>query len=136
LFANIIETIKHTVEVFQPFRAGTLEPPLTADPVDLSSVDGIILFDCAIRIGLNTGPVVAGVIGKRKFSYDLWGDAVNVASRMESHGLPGRIHLTESTYRLLEHAHSFESRGAIDIKGKGAMNTFLNSGGSDSDGTK
>ena len=81
-----------------------------------------------LRIGLNTGPVVAGVIGKRKFSYDLWGDAVNVASRMESQGLPGRIHLTESTYRLLEHSHSFEGRGAIEIKGKGALNTYLYSG--------
>jgi class 3 adenylate cyclase len=69
--------------------------------------------------------VVAGVIGKHKFSYDLWGDAVNVASRMESHGLPGRIHLAESTYCLLKHAHSFESRGAIEIKGQGAMNTYL-----------
>ncbi len=82
-----------------------------------------------LRIGLNTGPVVAGVIGKHKFSYDLWGDAVNVASRMESHGLPGRIHLTESTYRLLEHAHSFESHGAIEIKGKGTMKTYLYAGG-------
>ncbi|PTY06758.1 hypothetical protein DB346_00395 [Verrucomicrobia bacterium LW23] len=78
-----------------------------------------------LRIGLNTGPVVAGVIGKRKFSYDLWGDAVNTASRMESHGLPGRIHLSESTYRLLEHAHTFESRGKIEIKDKGGMNTYL-----------
>lgn len=81
-----------------------------------------------LRIGLNTGPVVAGVIDKHKFSYDLWGDAVNVASRMESHGLPGRIHLTESTYRLLEHKHAFECRGAIEVKGKGAMKTYLYAG--------
>ena len=69
--------------------------------------------------------MVAGVIGKHKFSYDLWGDAVKIASRMESHGLPERIHLAESTYCLLEHAHSFESRGVIEVKGQGAMNTYL-----------
>lgn len=84
--------------------------------------------DLALRIGLNTGPVVAGVIGKRKFTYDLWGDAVNVASRMESHGVPGRIHLTESTYRLLKEAHSFECRGEIAVKGLGAMKTYLDAG--------
>jgi class 3 adenylate cyclase len=81
-----------------------------------------------IRIGLNTGPVVAGVIGKRKFSYDLWGDAVNVASRMESNGIPGRIHVSQSTYDLLKDTHAFDSRGTIEIKGKGPMNTYLYSG--------
>lgn len=78
-----------------------------------------------LRIGINTGPVVAGVIGIKKFSYDLWGDAVNVASRMESHGVIDRIQVSETTYELLRHKYVFESRGQIDIKGRGAMKTYL-----------
>jgi class 3 adenylate cyclase/CheY-like chemotaxis protein len=78
-----------------------------------------------LRIGINTGTVVAGVIGLRKFSYDLWGDAVNVASRMESQGLPGRIQVTEATYRLLAHRYEFEQWGKVNIKGKGEMITYL-----------
>ncbi|MCB1171986.1 MAG: FIST C-terminal domain-containing protein [Leptospiraceae bacterium] len=78
-----------------------------------------------LRIGINSGSVVAGVIGSNKFSYDLWGDTVNVASRMESHGLPGRIHLADSTKILCEGQFRFESRGEIAIKGKGSMQTWL-----------
>lgn len=77
-----------------------------------------------IRIGINTGVVVAGVIGRRKFIYDLWGDAVNVASRMESSGQPGSIQVTEATYERLKHQYVFEKRGAIEIKGKGIMETY------------
>lgn len=77
------------------------------------------------RIGLCSGPVVAGVIGRRKFIYDLWGDTVNTASRMESHGSPGRIHVTESTYRIVEDRYSFSCRGKTYIKGKGDMVTYL-----------
>lgn len=81
-----------------------------------------------IRIGINTGIVVAGVIGKKKFIYDLWGDAVNVASRMESHGIPGYIQVTEATYQKLKHKYIFEKREEIHVKGKGKMTTyFLNS---------
>jgi adenylate cyclase len=78
-----------------------------------------------IRIGLCSGPAVAGVIGIRKFAYDLWGDTVNTAARMESHGMPGHIHVTESTYRLLRDRYSFEDRGVIDVKGKGPMRTYF-----------
>lgn len=78
-----------------------------------------------LRIGINTGPVVAGVIGLKKFSYDLWGDAVNIASRMESHGVPDRIHVSEATYLKLKHLYRFESRGAIKVKGRGLMQTYL-----------
>lgn len=77
-----------------------------------------------IRIGINTGPVVAGVIGTKKFIYDLWGDTVNVASRMESQGNPGKIQVTQATYEILQHKFLFVGRGAIAVKGKGEMTTY------------
>ena len=78
-----------------------------------------------IRIGMHTGSVVAGVIGLQKFTYDLWGDTVNIASRMESHGLPGKIQVSQQTYQRLRHKFILEKRGEISIKGKGMMTTYL-----------
>ena len=78
-----------------------------------------------LRIGINSGSVVAGVMGTKKFIYDLWGDAVNTASRMESQGIPGKIQVTESTYQLLSEQYIFEPRGSIYVKGKGNMITYF-----------
>jgi class 3 adenylate cyclase len=78
----------------------------------------------SLRIGIHTGPVVAGVIGIRRFTYDLWGDTVNVASRMESQGEPERIQVTEAVYNRLKNGYNFEQRGSIAVKGKGDMMTY------------
>lgn len=81
--------------------------------------------ELSIRIGINTGPVIAGIIGTKKFIYDLWGDTVNTASRMESHGIPGCVQVTEATYKHLKLQYRFEERGTIKVKGKGPMNCYL-----------
>lgn len=81
-----------------------------------------------LRIGINTGSAIAGVIGTKKFIYDLWGDAVNTAARMESHGISGAIQVTKSTYDILQHKYRFTDRGIIHIKGKGDMHTYLLTG--------
>ena len=84
-----------------------------------------------VRIGISSGAAVAGIIGKRKFFYDLWGDVVNTASRMESTGVVGRIQVSDSTKRHLGEHFKLEERGTIDVKGKGEMHTwFLNSSNS------
>jgi class 3 adenylate cyclase len=79
----------------------------------------------SIRIGINSGPVVAGIVGTKKFLYDIWGDAVNTAARMESQGIEGRIQVTEATYHHLREKYQFEERGVVDIKGKGEMCVYI-----------
>jgi class 3 adenylate cyclase len=78
-----------------------------------------------MRVGINTGPVVAGIIGRKKFSYDLWGTTVNVASRMASLGLAGHTQVTQSTYDRLHEQYQFSERGVVDVKGKGQMMTYF-----------
>ena len=85
--------------------------------------------DLSLRIGINIGPVVAGVIGLTKFIYDLWGDTVNVASRMESSSIPGQIQVTEIVHQRLQSQFDFQERGTVSIKGKGDMTTYLLLGG-------
>jgi class 3 adenylate cyclase len=87
---------------------------------ELRAVSGL-----SLRIGIDSGPVVAGVIGRTKFGYDIWGDTVNTASRMESHAAPGTIQVTERTYRRLERRFVLEPRTGVAIKGKGEMTTYV-----------
>jgi class 3 adenylate cyclase/HAMP domain-containing protein len=91
----------------------------------LDMIEAVKPHDLALRVGIHTGTVVAGVIGKKKFIYDLWGDTVNTASRRESHGVPDRVHVTAATYAVLRGVFDLESRGPIEIKGKGLMTTYL-----------
>jgi class 3 adenylate cyclase len=93
--------------------------------VSANEFDGHTL---SVRIGINSGPVVAGIIGTHKFSYDMWGDTVNTASRMESEGVPGDIQITQATYELIRDRYECESRGIIAVKGKGVMETYILNG--------
>jgi class 3 adenylate cyclase len=77
-----------------------------------------------VRVGINTGPVVAGVVGTKKFSYDIWGDAVNIASRMESNSESGQINISENTYQLIKHQFACKYRGEIATKNRGTMKMY------------
>lgn len=90
----------------------------------------------SFRIGVNTGPAMAAVVGHHRFTYDVWSDAVNIASRMESSGTPGRIQITEETYRRLGSRYNFEPRGQMEVKGKGLMTTYFLVGRSDDPGNQ
>jgi len=79
----------------------------------------------AFRLGISSGPLVAGVIGCTKYHYDIWGDTVNTASRMESHGVPGKIQIAQSTYELIKDEFDCTRRGVVQIKGKGPMQTWF-----------
>lgn len=87
----------------------------------------------SFRIGINSGSMIAGVIGRRKFVYDVWGDAVNIASRMESHGLGGAVQITQTTYELIKDEFICEPRGTVNVKGKGEMEVWLVTGAKDSE---
>jgi class 3 adenylate cyclase len=82
-------------------------------------------YNLDLRIGINTGPAMAGVVGSTRFLYDIWGDSVNVASRMESHGVPGRVQVTKSTVDATNGSFEFDRRGIIEVKGKGEVETFF-----------
>ncbi|RQR26682.1 PAS domain S-box protein [Burkholderia sp. Bp9143] len=132
-----LEKIKTIGDAYMA-AAGLPEPTadhaVRAAHMALDMIDALVRFNqrtgynLQMRIGVNSGAVVAGVIGKHKFIYDLWGDAVNTASRMESHGVAGRVQVTDATRRRLGEPFQFEERGDIDAKGIGMLHTWFLSG--------
>jgi adenylate cyclase len=93
--------------------------------IELTKFNEMFRTEFRLRIGMHTGPVVAGVIGRKKFAFDIWGDTVNIASRMESHGEADKIHCTEDIYAALHNTFLFEERGHTEIKGRGSMRTYF-----------
>ena len=129
--AEKIETIgdSYMVAVGLPIRRDDHAQVIVSLALDIQArlEKGVVINGQTIncRIGINSGPVMAGVIERKKISYNVWGDAVNTASRMESHGIPGQIQISEYTYELIKEKFHCEPRGLIDIKGKGPMQTYL-----------
>ena len=132
-----LEKIKTIGDAYMVAAGIPIERPDHAEAIAEMALDMLVAIEKLnvkldakfdLRIGINSGPVVAGVIGTKKFIYDLWGNAVNTASRMESHGITGRIQVSHYTYDLLQDKYEFEDRGEIEIKGKGQMQTYLLTG--------
>jgi class 3 adenylate cyclase len=92
---------------------------------EIKSKDNQQTIQFNIRIGINTGPVVAGVVGSKKFAYDIWGDSVNIASRMESCSEPGKINISESTYNLVKDKFNCKFRGNIEVKNRGLLKMYF-----------
>jgi class 3 adenylate cyclase/HAMP domain-containing protein len=120
-----IKTIGDAYMVVAGIPQPIAESAVAITQMALDMIEAVKPYDLGLRVGIHTGAVVAGVIGKNKFIYDLWGDTVNTASRMESHGLPNRVHLTEATRDALAGRFELEDRGPIEVKGKGMMSTYL-----------
>ncbi len=110
---------------YRPDHAQAIAKMSLAMQQSLTSFNRLTNWDLSIRIGIHTGPVVAGVIGLKKFAYDLWGDTVNIASRMESLGIPGKIQVTRATYDCIKTQYHLVERGKIYVKGKGDMTTYF-----------
>jgi adenylate cyclase len=132
-----LEKIKTIGDAYMVAGGIPIERPDHAEAIAKMALDMLVAIEelnvkleatFDLRIGINSGPVVAGVIGTKKFIYDLWGNAVNTASRMESHGIPGRIQVSIYTYELLRDKYEFEERGLIEIKGQGEMPTYFLTG--------
>lgn len=130
-YAEKIETIgdSYMIAVGLPIRREDHAQVIASLALDIQAYleKGIVIHGQAIncRIGINSGPVMAGVIERKKISYNVWGDTVNTASRMESHGIPGQIQISDTTYELIKENFDCEPRGLIDVKGKGPMQTYL-----------
>jgi class 3 adenylate cyclase len=115
--------IPNTTNAVDAVRAGLAIQDYMENYKNQCIQKGQPFFEC--RLGINTGEVVAGVIGKKKFAYDIWGDTVNTASRAESNGIIGKVNITEATYHLVKDFFECEYRGSIEVKGKGALKMYL-----------
>ena len=121
-----IKTIGDAYMAAAGLRPDEADPCASAAAVGLAMVRAVEATGGGwrMRVGLHVGPVVAGVIGRRKFAYDLWGDSVNVASRLEATAEPGRVHVSAAVADALRGRYRFEPRGPIELKGKGSVETF------------